>query len=75
MKSKIGHGGSRVGSGRKKNKRVKPANSRRTIKKMIRFSPDECLILDEAVKASGKDETKIIREGALRLAEILSNKT
>ena len=66
-----GHGGKRKGSGNKPGVPIKGESELRTIRKVYRFSPDERQTIKEAVLMSGIEESKIVREGALKEAQRL----
>lgn len=64
-------GGARKGSGNKPDVPLKYDEDRREIRKTYRFSQKEYGIIQEAVGASDIEESKIVREGALKEAKRL----
>ncbi len=64
-----GKGGPRRGSGRKPGKKIgpiKPPKEKRTVRKGIRYTPDEYRLLQKASEISGNSESAIAQQGAVR---------
>jgi hypothetical protein len=62
-------GGRRTGSGNKPGVPLKTDDERRELRKTYRFSEQEHQKIVEAVQVSGIEESKIVREGALKEAK------
>jgi hypothetical protein len=62
-------GGKRTGAGNKPGIPLKTDDERREIRKTYRFSDQEYQEIVEAVNVSGIEESKIVREGALKEAK------
>lgn len=64
-------GGKREGAGNKPNIPIKSDEDRRDIRHTYRFSQKEDGLIQDAVRVSGIEESKIVREGALKEAKRL----
>ena len=67
-------GGKRTGAGNKPGIPLKPDEERRELRKTYRFSEQEYQDILEAVQVSGIEESKIVREGALKEAKRVSRR-
>lgn len=69
-----GRGGARKGAGRKpgksvKKKVLKPESEKRTVRKGVRYTPYEHRLIQRAAELSGKTESEIMVDGAIREAK------
>ncbi len=78
VEKKETRGGARKGAGMKpgsKKTKLKPEEKKRTIRKLYQWTSEEYTRIQEAVKVSGKKESKIVQEGTLRLTEEILTET
>lgn len=67
-------GGKRAGAGRKPG-HVKPHAEKRVVRKLYQWTPDEYARIQQAVKASGLMESKIVQTGTLKEVETILNES